>query len=180
MTEQQGKLSKLTRVDPRRWSMEGTEEHSSSLRRCLIAVLPWAALPLAAFIGLLPFAVFFGSMRHAQGVSPQEANDQLHQAFHLPATAKNVNYSTRVKSSHVTLDLSLDDLRKWCAERKWSIHELPDDHSASFQELNARGYTEVTHLLSEGLEFGDRVGDLGFWGVYDSASGRASVSFTSN
>ncbi len=145
------------------------------LRRWLIVVLPFATV-----VGLFPFAVSFGTMRHAQRVTAQEANDRLHQDFRLPLGATNVDYFTSVKSSHVTLDLSLDDLMKWCDEQQWRTREIGEERPAPFRELNAVGSTKFTHLVSRGLEFGDRVGDLGFWGVYDSALGRASVSYISN
>ncbi|MFO0901075.1 MAG: hypothetical protein U0836_26915 [Pirellulales bacterium] len=122
------------------------------------------------------FAIWLAiSVEQGRDVTASEANDRIHQAFHLPATASHVNFSTNVRASRVTFAISEADLARWCREDGWTLVPLGNESRPGFIEMQGDGKWLCKRVVEQGLEF--RKFDGAFWGVYDPSLGRAYVLF---
>lgn len=139
----------------------------------------WVILvPAAVFLLWVSLAIWLAvSVEHGRDATASEANDRIHQAFHLPATASHVNFSTNVRASRATFAISEDDLARWCKKEGWTLEPLRNTPSA-FTEMQDNGKWLPTHVVEHGLEF--RKFEGAFSGVYDPSLGRAYVLYVGN
>lgn len=140
----------------------------------------WVILvPAAVLVLWVSLAIWLAvSVEQGRDVTASEANDRIHQAFHLPATASHVNFSTNVRASRATFDISEANLTRWCKEDGWTLEPLRHDGQSAFTEMQDDGKWLPTHVMEHGLEF--RKFEGAFSGVYDPALGRAYVLYVGN
>jgi len=130
---------------------------------------------VAGFLAVVAIAIRLSiSWDYGRHVTASEANGRIHQAFHLPATASNVNYSTNVRASQVTFDISQADLARWCKDEGWLVQQ-PRSGARVFMEMRDDNQWRGTHVVEHGLEFSKH--GRSFTGLYDSDLGRACVLY---
>ena len=125
--------------------------------------------------------VFMGcdSTRIGSGVSVVEANRSVHQKFDIPPTAEDVRYSSNITHTTVDLKISRGNFLSWSRKKGWNCEPIRSEEPEIRYTLQEDGSFGDTQLVHDGLSFDEKDGDFGFFGVFDSRVGRATVIFSS-